>query len=361
MSLLHDETDASVEHKVRLPVLGSQKRTREIDVLISGHVAEYPLRVAIECKNYASPIGVEKIDEFKGKLEDVGIPPQCGIFVSVSGYTRDALDRAAQIGIRPLILTGLTADRLAREVARAFQSITYLLCEVARIQVTSEVDESEADALLLLEDELGNPCGHLADLIWAQWRDGLVPRELGEYEIALDLPQGWHWTISGTMMPNVARATVRVIGLVITIVGEAQRFALSNALTRSVERLNVRVSFETGQQTFPVTVVHTEAELEELKASQAAASFTAVRLPLARIRFGKLYWPPSDRVMAILVQRTHELIRQGNDLSDLARLISFEEIEGTDLSAAFEPITPGHPAATDPDWPYSRQRASDTT
>lgn len=71
--------------------------------MISGEIAGYPLRIAIECKNYAQRIGVEKIDEFKGKLEDVGIPQQCGIFVTVRGFTKNALRRAATIGIRPLL------------------------------------------------------------------------------------------------------------------------------------------------------------------------------------------------------------------------------------------------------------------
>jgi hypothetical protein len=79
-------------------------------VLVTGNMAGYPIRVAIECKNEQLPIGVPKLDAFVGKFKDIGIPVQQGIYVSVSGYTSGMIERATAAGIRPLVLTGLTAD-----------------------------------------------------------------------------------------------------------------------------------------------------------------------------------------------------------------------------------------------------------
>jgi uncharacterized Zn finger protein (UPF0148 family) len=48
--------------------------------------------IAIECKNYAEPIGIEKVRDFAQKLHDLGLGWK-GIFISYSGFT----DGAAQL------------------------------------------------------------------------------------------------------------------------------------------------------------------------------------------------------------------------------------------------------------------------
>jgi hypothetical protein len=68
VALLHDDPEVVVQKKVRLPTRTNPRRTREVDVLVTGRVADYPVRIAIECKNYGSKIGVSKLDEFNGKL-----------------------------------------------------------------------------------------------------------------------------------------------------------------------------------------------------------------------------------------------------------------------------------------------------
>jgi hypothetical protein len=68
---LHELPDLEIARNVQLPSLRSE-RSREIDLLLSGTVAGYPVRLAFECKNYAIRVGVQRIDEFIGKLLDVG-------------------------------------------------------------------------------------------------------------------------------------------------------------------------------------------------------------------------------------------------------------------------------------------------
>ena len=75
---------------------GTTGRKREIDVLLTSEVAEYPVRVAIECKNEKARIGSERIDALIGKLDDIGIPTQQSMYISASGYTRDAIERATE-------------------------------------------------------------------------------------------------------------------------------------------------------------------------------------------------------------------------------------------------------------------------
>lgn len=47
MAIQHDHIDAHVELRIKLPVVGStSKRLREIDVLLTSHVAGYPILIA---------------------------------------------------------------------------------------------------------------------------------------------------------------------------------------------------------------------------------------------------------------------------------------------------------------------------
>ncbi len=139
---MHDAPDVTVEQNVRVPALRNPKRKREIDVLVSGSFAGYPLRLAIECKNYQSIIDIPKIDAYIGKLQDIGIPTQHGIYVTARGFTTGALDRAKEVGITPLVLTGLTADRLSAEIQEAIQSVIYLLPEITQLSITNNIEET---------------------------------------------------------------------------------------------------------------------------------------------------------------------------------------------------------------------------
>lgn len=68
---------------------GRSGTSSEIDV-----IANKPGRtIAIECKNYAEPIGIEKVRDFSQKLQDLGHGWK-GIFVSYSGFTEGAAQLA---------------------------------------------------------------------------------------------------------------------------------------------------------------------------------------------------------------------------------------------------------------------------
>lgn len=349
VALLHGGTDTVVERNVKLPVLGKPKRRREIDVLITGRLSGYPVRIAIECKNYATPVTVGQVGEFRDRLEEVGIPPQHGIMVAANGYTNDALDRAETIGIRALVLTGLTSDRITTEVHEAFQAVVFLLLDVMKVEVTCDVAEDPNGELLLLVNEAGEPQGFLPDLIWAKWRDGEIPLELGEYELSLEPPSGWRWAIGGDTLPTRAVARVAVLGLVITIPGRAEWFDLSEAASGVVERTHIRASFDAGSKSYPVLTVRTEEEVETILNRPAAAKLTSGRIVLPRIRY-TIYWPPSERAMRQLARLAYQFLRQGT--FGISKVTN-EEIEGTDLVTIWEPIARSHPSVSDPDWPYT--------
>lgn len=342
---LHKEPGLIVRRNVELPSIGGNRGTREIDVLISGHVAGYPLDLAIECKNEAKPIGVEKIDAFVGKLQDVGISPRSGIYISASGYTSGATGRAIDAGIRPLLLTGLTSDRLSAAVRQALQSVVHLLLDVKEVSITSNVDVIQSDALGLLwfRNDEGNVCGCVMDIIWQRWQSNDPPSALGLYKLNLKVPSGWRCIIGVEEVVVSITATVRVIALVIMLPGYAEDFILSHAASGIVERIGVRSSFDLGSGSYPVTAVDSEAALDHLLGQGPDVQVTVGRVRLPRIRRGPSYWPPSERVAHRLFEHWRATVEDGLSSSPP----SFEDLEGLDMSTVWEPIWSEHPAAKD--------------
>jgi hypothetical protein len=82
---------ASVEHDVSVP--GDLSGTlRQVDVMIKGTVADQTITIAVECKRYARPLGIGAVDEFAGKLLDVGADR--GVLFALNGLTDPAVRRA---------------------------------------------------------------------------------------------------------------------------------------------------------------------------------------------------------------------------------------------------------------------------
>jgi hypothetical protein len=84
--LYEDSAGLRVSKRIRLPVWYDADRTSEIDVLLEGNVAGISIKIAIECKNYSSPVGISEIRDFAAKLDDLRIPRAHSIFVP--GYFR---------------------------------------------------------------------------------------------------------------------------------------------------------------------------------------------------------------------------------------------------------------------------------
>src|ERR1041384_4043373 len=187
------------------PINRNPKLTREIDVLLESKVVTRPPKKAIECKNLNKKVGIERIDAFAGKLNDIGIAHEHGIYISPTGYTEDAIDRARPLNLQLLTLTGLTEDGLASVTADASQLKVFYIAKVQGITVTNNVEQiGNAGDLLIFFDGNGNFCGTVADLIWNQWQAGMIPAEAGKYDINLIVPEGWRQIINGNEQPVLA-------------------------------------------------------------------------------------------------------------------------------------------------------------
>jgi hypothetical protein len=343
---MHESEGVEVKRNVRMPSVHGGGSKREIDVLVTGNFAGYPMRVAIECKDYKRLIGANEIDAFVGKLPYVGMPTQQGIYVTTSGYTRDAIDHAHEAGIRLLTLRDLTQE-LPESVARAFQSSLYLLAVVEQVLFTTEQDHGPQapHEWWVLFDERGQPWGMLPDAIYQAWLRGDIPSTMGTYTAPIGLPPGWHQLANGKPVTDRSiTATVRVVGYLVTLSGTVTAHRLINAADQVPMKGHITARFapDAASATLPVVTVQSDEELQELLAGHQEMVQVATRVRLPRIQFRASYWPPSQRVWNLIVERVRAFeAGEGPD----PQTLSLEELEGDDLSAVFEPIAEGHPAS----------------
>lgn len=327
-----------VQRNVRLPMLGSRRKRRDIDVLLTAYVGGHEVRLAIECKNEDKRIGSPKIDQFVGKLQAVGIPPSLGIYVSASGYTDGALEAARAAGVRPMLIDGLTEDRLSLAVMEAFQSVVVLLPDVVGINLINDLDEQSADMgeAFMFFDAHGQPVGTIPDYVWHAWRTGELEAHVGATFLRLNLPEGWHNVIAGQRQPIRALfVTLEVVALILTFVGAVSRPALVGAETGEIISHGVTATFDPPVGTYQLQTFRTESDLINYFTSHGFLH-VAHRIRSPRLRFwNMMFWPPSQRVTDIITERMRAFAE--GRISD-PRPFSFEQLEGSDLSAAWEPI-----------------------
>jgi len=337
VATMHQSPGVKVERNVYLPTRDGSRRTREIDVLLTSHIAGYSIQVAIECKNEEKPIGVQRIDEFIGKLNDVGIPTQQGIYVSASRYTTGAIARAKKARIRSLILQELENDSLHNAIRDAFQSLIYLLLTITTIQMENDVPEIPTPhQMLMFYDGNGRICGSVPDIIWRKWLSSNIPDRLGTHELVLEIPDGWLQIVDEKMVKlNGIRAIVQVTAHVINIPGRVHQHKLVSASSKKLELSSLETVYERPSGTYGVNTFQTEKDLQKYIHGQEGITLSVGRFRLPRIRFGPMYWPPSNetarKIVGIMKAYAEGKIEDPRPL-DLA------EIEGTDLSAIWEPI-----------------------
>jgi hypothetical protein len=335
-ALLYGDATLTVEKNVRLPPVHGGADQPEIDVLLTGILAGYPVRFAVECKNEGAVVERERIDAFVGKLQYVGIPPSHGIFISPTGFRASAIHRAKEVGIRTLIAEGLTSNRLARRLTEATQCVVFYVADVSRIEWTTPGIHGGDPAGRQFYDAEGGHAGTPLDYLWAIWqRDQSVPLVLGEYEVAPSLPDGLHVQKDGKRYPvSSVSGALKVTARVMSLPGKASRLVLSNAEDQSLDRARVDVHYSSPEGKHQLRYIETEAELQEcLGVQQGLTARVNVRVP--RITYNRWLWPFPRRTFAFLAERL-----QAGNIQQAGGIAAFDgdAIEGSNLNSAFEPL-----------------------
>jgi hypothetical protein len=339
VALLHELPDCKVERRVRVPVPTDPSQSREIDVLLTGTGLGYPLRRAIECKNWLAKVDVETIEAFLSKLRDVEIPAPLSIFASASGYTRGAIRRGAKDGLRLLEVTGLSDDRLSSATEKAFQYLVYLLPIVESVQQFGDRSGSKlVIACLRYQDPKTGRTRYALDNLWKKWLQEEGLRALGLHHIRFELPQDPALFGEGEAVePRTVFFGLKVAAAVVELKGAAISNALVNAKTGEVEKHRLRFDF--SPRISRVKVLDSDTEVQNfLTASGATPKLVISNIPLPRLIYQPLYWPPS----AASLHRANELQARGE-------VLTFENVEGGDLNQAWNFLLDGDGLAAIPD------------
>lgn len=353
VAMMHEAPDVEVRRDVLLPAKNDGSRKRQFDVLLLGGMTGYQTVLAVECKNHKRRADVGDIGRFRDHLEDVGLAPQQGIFVSAGGFTSGAVGRAEELGMRVYELSGLSPDGLAEAFHEAAQLVVVVVPSMSRLSVVNEVPRGAGtDEVFALYDSDGEAVGGVPDLLWQRWLEGDPPSVLGKHELEIEIPEGWHARANGRRARVLSiSARVEIVAAVVELAGTATSVALVEPDGRGVRKAHAAARFENAPGQYPVRTFGDEDELAAfLEGQRAAFKVTVGRIRAPRIRVNHIYWPPSERVARRMerLEKFHKAGRIGLNPENL------RGVEGDDLRRLWEPIARGYPAVE-----YLRRREDD--
>lgn len=181
--------NSMISHNVK--VLGQDSGTdRQIDVLIEDRVGQFPIKIAIECKDHSSLLDVNIVGEFKSLLQDTKISK--GVLVAPSGFTKAALKLAASYDIE----TYRPVDTDPHKWRCAVSIPT--VCDFRSARIALRLSFSHPLPIMIpydptgimLYDQHDQPTRTIAEVAAQRWDEGKYPVEPGLHEVPLcgDLP-----------------------------------------------------------------------------------------------------------------------------------------------------------------------------
>lgn len=173
--------EAKVTHNAKVQGVDSEVM-RQIDVLVEQHVGQYPMRVVIDCKDYASPVDAKGVEEFIGLVRDVRA--HRGAMVCPSGFTSTAKKLAKKNQIE--LYRPADTDPHKWQV----QISVPVACDFRATGISFGVASSAPMPLQMPErffelpafDEHGQPLGTLMEIAAKRWANGDYPSEPGDHD-----------------------------------------------------------------------------------------------------------------------------------------------------------------------------------
>ncbi|PNG98244.1 hypothetical protein SMF913_14269 [Streptomyces malaysiensis] len=131
------DPSASVVHDKQLRGRLSGAR-RQVDVYVTGKVVGLDISVAVECKRHGRPSTIEVVDQFIGKVLDLGADR--GVLYSYSRFTSNAVSRAIGSSNPSIMVIGLDTPESVK--ARAPGLPADLLVQDPAPQWVEEMNEN---------------------------------------------------------------------------------------------------------------------------------------------------------------------------------------------------------------------------
>ena len=265
----------------------------------------------LECKNYKSKVGVELIDAFIGKLQDIGAATKLGVIVTTVGFTEDAVARAKTAGISTLLINGLEDDRLSIKVIDILSTIIFWFASWKTTSSSPVPGRASEEAVVLTNMPPDQPWATTSlDALWQLWLRDVIPMQLGEHTVELDRGE-----------KGIAWCEVHVTAHSFVNQGERSITGLRDA--KSGQTVVSHTNITTPSQSEPKMVLRPHITEDSLN-SMMSTTQVVLNVKVPRFIGPSLYWPPSEES----VEKLMKLRRQGKP-------VNFWEVEGTNLYKAW--------------------------
>lgn len=185
---LQKEMSPDAEITLNDKVLGRQTGIkREIDISIRKIVGQFEILIVIDCKDYAKPIDVKKVEEFLGLVNDIGANK--GAIVSASGFSKAAKTRAQGAGVDVYSLVDAEDHDWRSYVALP------IVCDFRGLEMVRFIIEGPSDILMMaaqinpnplpVYDEANKSLGTALTMLRAMWNKREISEEPGVRRIRL--------------------------------------------------------------------------------------------------------------------------------------------------------------------------------
>jgi hypothetical protein len=172
---------AKTESNIR--IMGRSGTDRQIDVLITGTVGAFGVKILVDSKNYASPVDIKDVESLIGMVGDVGA--NLGVIVCPSGYTAGAKKRAETSGIQ---LYEVFDHSLGN--TDLFIPLRYVSARIGKYQI--RMSGTSAAGQFRIPVDLSKVRFHIADRVLRAnamttyiWNQEMVPQEKGDYVVTI--------------------------------------------------------------------------------------------------------------------------------------------------------------------------------
>jgi hypothetical protein len=179
-------TDARVTHKEY--IMGADSKVeREIDISIRQQVAQFPILVVIDCKDYADPVDVKGVEEFAGLAKDVRANK--GVLISSNGFTPAAIKVAKNQGIDTLCLIDSKGvdwkTYIALPLLIEWTHIEKYCLQVSGVGRTCLPYATEELAEMPMYADDGTLLGTPLKIMHRKWNKEEIPHEPGVHQVEL--------------------------------------------------------------------------------------------------------------------------------------------------------------------------------
>lgn len=167
--------NASIKHNDHIWGHDSEKN-RQIDVSVRQQIGQFNLLIAIDCKDYKTPVDIGEVEAFVNKIRD--IRANKGAMVATNGFTGGAINIGRNHGI--------DLYRLIDAEAHDWQTYISIpiLCDFRSLDTfrfaMPDYLPNKDPYTIMLYDTSEHQLGSLVELLHKKWNAGKLPSKPGE-------------------------------------------------------------------------------------------------------------------------------------------------------------------------------------